>query len=216
MPMTRRSIREDVRRFLGEPAPQEKTWENPQLNGYINDAFQEISNYGAIRGYADYTVTASGTTFPVPANLIRVTIATIGNTEYKMIHPGLWSHLRAAGNSASMVLADEVARTVTFPAEVLAGTVIRFIGELWHPEIDPDDESAVTDDNEYLILFDNRYKTAIRFYVLYQATLSTEDNYVKYLAEFEKALARLGFRFQIKGKFHYYWLEKRFTDHARY
>lgn len=208
--MTRTNLREEIRELLGEPGV-EKTWSNAQLNRFINSALRDLSMYGAFYG----TVVAQGdgtAVVALPDEILRLTLVTIGDYEYRPIGPGyaVWCQDWDYTVLVDRDQAHPENTTLTFRSLITTGTDVNCIGNLWHEMIDPTD----TSEDATVLTADDRFQTAIVNYVLSRALRGTEDDYKRFYEDYIMELKQFGLGAKLLRPAQYIHVEKQY--HNRY
>ena len=184
--LTRLALRRKIRQYLGEPEGTEKNWSNVQLNEDIRDALQEIATFGTIRGYVE-TLGDGGATYDIPSNILKLELISVGDTEYRLIHPNdsIWFK-----DYTDCVVVNESSWEVTFPADIESDSTIRFLGKLDATELDDDDAAS----DGIVLNIDDRYKDLIVDNALMRACKATEDDFLKHKQSYDERLERFGLK----------------------
>jgi hypothetical protein len=210
--MTRTDLREEIREDLGEP-DAEKTWSNSQLNRHINAVLRDLSCCGAFYGSATGTGDGSAV-YDLPKEIVSLTMARIGETEYWPITPGYARYLDEVGYWVQLDPdpESESGWTCTFPDDVATGTTITFIGRLWHEMLDPTDEN----EDDTVLSCDDRFRNAIVYFVCARALRATEDEYKRYWELYQEELNRFGFRTKLSRTAQFHQPEKKEHNRCRW
>ncbi len=184
------------------------------MNRYINGAIRDLASWGAFRGKS--AGEGDGTTVvDVPADMMLVTLVTIGTQEYRPIGPGydVWYGTEQTDLVVIDTASDDrTALTATFREAVENETEVLFIGYLWPTMLNPDDPA---DDDEPLEA-DDRYQNMITAWVLAWALRATEDDYKRFMEIYEQEVARFGFRMKRVGPAQYVHSAKAYSNRCRW
>lgn len=206
--LTRGDVRVELREILGEQSA--KTWTDAQLNRYIMSALREMSKYGILRGIRDDDGTGASL-YDIPAEIMRLTNVQIDGATDVRLCPYQDYAFRSGETGTAWVVEEDW--QIQFWDDVPVGDGnIKYVGNLWHPELDPDDSSA--DSTAFQI--DNRFAEAIVNYSAARALRQTEDEYKRYDDAYRSEMAEFGFKFKIPGKVQYTNRIRRFNERCRW
>jgi hypothetical protein len=208
--LTRRKIRVNIRRKLGEPEGTEKQYSNIQLNEDIQDTLDELAAFGIIRGSMD--VDGDGTAeYDIPGEILQLFLVRLGDTDYLPCFVADYIGLSSAGRN-EVVQINETEDTVILPVAADETSTVTFIGALQATQTDPED----ADDDDTVLNLDNRFKNLLVRGAMFRAHESDEDNVRIFEKSWAEDLARFGFSAKLARKVLYRRVTKQVNDHCQY
>lgn len=142
--------------------------------------------YGSSLGEGDGTAIVE-----LPSNVLRVTLARVGDTEYFPTTTGYTQYLDGAINLFTVAWdPSESAYLCTFSEEIADEADVEFVGNLSATELDPDDAG----EDGTVLDVDDRFRNAIVYFCLDRALRGTEDDHRRFRELYLEELQRFGFR----------------------